>query len=152
MRKTTLSFEERLKAKIQFAGQDECWLWIGNSKAGRGYGVLCKTDETGKKQVYAHREMLRMYKGEPPAGLDQALHSCDNPLCCNPNHLSWGNNKRNRKEARDRLNNQGKQKLTAAQVEEIRKDTRSLKEIAAAYGVHRTTIGDIKKGRAWHPI
>lgn len=92
-----------------------------------------------------------MYKGPPPNTNSQALHSCDLTKCCNPKHLSWGTESQNRKEARDRLNNQGNQKLTLEQVENIKLDNRVSKVIAEEYGVHFDTILRIKNGRAWQP-
>lgn len=43
----------------------------------------------------------------------------------------------------------GFSKLTAEQVREIRADTRTQQQIADQYGVARTTIGAIKRGKNW---
>lgn len=145
------TFEERLMVNIAVGNKDECWLWIGKSVAGKGYGNISKQVDGVKKKVYAHREMLLLHKGEAPEGMEQALHSCDNTLCCNPHHLSWGNNSRNRREARDRLNNQGNQKLTLVEVTSIKSDPRIYREIAESYNVHVSTIAGIKQGRSWSP-
>lgn len=61
----------------------ECWLWRRTAEKNR-YGSFAfkKFRET------SHRIALELKLGQP---LKQyALHSCDNPPCCNPNHLREG--------------------------------------------------------------
>ncbi len=60
-----------------------CWLWLGRF-SGR---PLLK----GKK---AHRLSLAAFKGPIPAGLN-ALHTCHNIFCVNPDHLYAGTKKQN---------------------------------------------------------
>lgn len=142
--------EERLWARVLKRGPDDCWLWTG-SQAGKGYGVIRKWDETKWAQSYAHREVLILASGLPDDTNNHALHSCDTPLCCNPSHLSWGSNSKNRKKARNRLHNQGNQKLVPEQVEAIRQDPRKYGDIALTYGLHISSIARIKQGRGWKP-
>ena len=142
------SLEERLWALIVKAAPNECWLWIGGHLP-KGYGTLRKWNGTKWISTYAHREVLIATVGEPTDPSAHALHSCDNPACCNPKHLSWGTNSKNRREARDRLHNQGNQKLIPSQVEEIRSDSRKYQEIADAYLVHLSTVALIKQNRSW---
>ena len=55
----------------------------------------------------------------------------------------------------DQLRNHGKCKLNASQVSQIKARLRageSQRLIAADYGVHKTTIGDIKTGRCWSDV
>lgn len=148
MTRTSKPLEQRLWAKVTKAGPDDCWLWTG-ALAGKGYGHLRKLVDGKWKSTYAHREVLIQEKGEPPEPDSQGLHSCDTYACCNPAHLSWGNNSKNRREARDRLHNQGNQKLIPDQVAAIRLDSRTHVEIAKSYGVHFDTVARIKQGRSW---
>jgi hypothetical protein len=49
----------------------------------------------GTKPVYAHRFAYEMFKRESiPDGME-VMHSCDNPPCVNPSHLSLGTTKDN---------------------------------------------------------
>lgn len=148
IRRKSKPFEERLWSKIDQKSTNDCWLWTGGTVT-KGYGTIKKLLGDKWQTVYAHREILRLVTGEPPTDTSQALHSCDTPACCNPAHLSWGTNSKNRKEARDRLHNQGNQKLIPQQVVDIQRDTRTYAAIAATYSVHPDTIARIKQGRAW---
>ncbi len=63
---------------------DACWIWDG-FKNKRGYGML----KTGRKTAYAHRVAWELANG-PIDGSLWVLHKCDNPPCCNPDHLFLG--------------------------------------------------------------
>ena len=139
---------ERLWNMVDIKEPAECWLWTGG-KAGNGYGTIRKWANNRWVSAYAHREVLYLTVGDPSANAPQALHSCDTPACCNPNHLSWGSNSQNRRQARDRLNNQGNQKLTLNDVKSIRQDQRKYAEIAESHYVHLSTISRIKTARGW---
>lgn len=67
----------------------DCWLWLA-SKNKKGYGHF----SIGKQNVKAHRFSYLLANEILPN--DQlVLHSCDNPSCVNPNHLSLGSDKTN---------------------------------------------------------
>ena len=150
MKRTSRPLEDRLWEKIAKKGSSDCWLWQGG-QGGKGYGVIRKWNGTKWVNSYAHREVLQLCAGDPPVPDAHALHSCDNPSCCNPAHLSCGTNSQNRKEARDRLLNQGNQKLTPTQVDKIRGDSRTHILIAKDYSVHPSTIARIKQRKGWLP-
>jgi len=150
VKRTRKSLEERLWALIEKRGPTDCWYWQGG-KAGKGYGTIKKEINGRWKTAYAHREILRLIKGDAPFQNAHALHSCDTPSCCNPAHLSWGTNSQNRKEARDRLHNQGKQKLTPEQVNDIRNMSGTYLEIAEKFSIHFDTVARIKRNRSWQP-
>lgn len=60
-----------------------CWIWDGSVDAD-GYGVFWANG----KNARAHRYSYELHKG--PIGDSVVMHSCDNPRCVRPEHLSLG--------------------------------------------------------------
>lgn len=81
--------------------QDSCHLWVkGVDK--NGYGQ-CQDSKWAKHfgVTRAHQLSYVTYIGEIPEGL-VVCHTCDNPTCCNPNHLFLGTVADNNKDCRDK--------------------------------------------------
>jgi len=140
------------KGKLEIDGVACCWEWNAY-KDKDGYGTFC-IESNPVKKVGAHRLMLVIV--HPEFELDseeQANHRCDNPPCCNPNHLRPGTAKDNsddkidkgRLDSRNGSNN-GNAKLTDDEALAIFDDIRVNTVIAAEYGVSTGTISSIKRG------
>jgi hypothetical protein len=80
---------ERLLNKVVVNDVTDCWEWQGG-KNNIGYGMM----RDDLKMRTTHRVSYEEHKGPIPAGLC-VMHSCDNPICCNPDHLSLGTHKQN---------------------------------------------------------
>jgi len=61
---------------------DKCWNWTGT---GQRYGHFGLDNKSYKSNRIAY---FLTHKQDP--GELEVIHSCDNPKCCNPNHLSLG--------------------------------------------------------------
>lgn len=146
-----------------------CWPWHGASL--RGYGKF--NSRSLGRQGYSHRWAYEFTRGPIPDGL-HVLHRCDNPPCCNPDHLFLGTHldnvadmnakgrgahgdrhgSRTHPERLPRGENHKRAKLTAAQVEEIRSAPRKRGEqrvFARRFGVSEATVSMIVNGKVWLP-
>lgn len=133
---------KRFLSKVNIT--DSCWEWTA-CKDRDGYGSFQYKMEKRR----APRVSYILFKGPIPDGL-QILHSCDNPGCVNPAHLSADTSLENtrdmiRKGRKPSGMNHWKCKLTDAQVLEIRKDTRTQKIIAEEYGIGTSQVNRIRR-------
>ena len=113
-----------------------------------------------RKRHLVHRVVMVVINGENPGGL-YGLHSCDNPGCCNPKHLSIGTPKDNVADMVKRKRNRtGAQcswaSLTDEDVIAIRANPnrkgRPLTLIATEYGVSQTTISKVLRGEIYKNV
>ena len=111
-----------------------CWIWTAQRNH-FGYGIIYQ----GTKMLKAHRVSYEIHYGDIPEG--EVRHSCHNPSCVSPHHLSIGTKSDNMRDmiAAGRGWNQ---KLSHAQVLEIQalKGTMSRNELAKMFGVSKALI------------
>lgn len=80
----------RFWPKVDIGGPNDCWPWQAGRDAD-GYGRFWFAGKT----IHASRACWMIANGsELPDGM-HALHSCDNPPCCNPAHVYAGTAGRN---------------------------------------------------------
>lgn len=102
-----------------------CEIWTGH-KTQLGYGQVHRKVDGKWTNIYVHRLVCEFFHGAPPPGKPFAMHSCDNPSCYEPSHLSWGSPNDNVQDAKRKgrvPNGEGhwNARLTAGQVQEIRR-------------------------------
>lgn len=130
-----------------------CWIWTG-AVTPLNYGFIW----INNKITLAHRVSYVIHKDSIE---DQGVcHTCDNPICVNPDHLFLGTQADNNKD-RDIKNRHARgkslpqSKLDKIQVLAIR-ECRKLKipqhEIARYFKVHQSLISYIDRGITWKHV
>lgn len=94
------SVENRFLQKVLKDTDSGCWIWNGATTRS-GYGHFRIKTTEGWSMLRAHIYAHWKYNGGVGTG-NQVMHSCDNPSCCNPEHLSLGTAKENAKDAKDK--------------------------------------------------
>jgi hypothetical protein len=147
----------RFWTKVDRRGPDECWEWQAARNA-RGYGV----GWIGTRTRLAHRIAWFLTQGAWPS--DCLCHQCDNPRCCNPQHLWEGSRADNLEDMRAKgrgsrppvITTRGEShavaKLTEAQAKEVLRrgytgDTHAA--IAAEFKTSISNVNAILSGRSW---
>jgi hypothetical protein len=129
---------------IDMHGGDKtvCWEWKGkvNAKDGRPYFTV-----SGKRRP-AYCYTLELYHGQLQTKGQVARHSCDNKLCCNPHHLSFGSHQDNMNDMKERERH-GLPRIVVRAIQKLLTQGRSEKSIAELYGVSREAVSAIKTGR-----
>ena len=135
----------RFWSRVEITNLLSCWEWQ-SMKDRDGYGVY------GKKHTRSHRYAWSLVYGPIPEG-KYILHKCDNPACCNPNHLYLGTQANN---MRDKVaHNRHPTKLTPDNIRTIRKlatTEATQASIARTFGVCSTTIHRIVTKKQWAHI
>ena len=121
---------------IKMGAPDECWPWTGGvSTKNRPYFSL-----DGKKQL-AYRVVYRLVKGDLPDD-KMILHSCDNSICCNPNHHSLGDHQANMDDMKARERH-GLPHHTVRAIRTLVARGEPHQKVADLYGIGRSTVTEI---------
>lgn len=80
---------QRFWSQVQKGSPSECWPWLGYTGP-NGYGVFNFRELIGKRNRNTHRIAWFLHNNQIVEDDMQILHTCDNSLCCNPNHLYMG--------------------------------------------------------------
>lgn len=158
---------ERLKRDIKVNPATGCWEWHGplNEKGyGRIFVTVDSVDEYGspcrvRKHPYVHRVMLAMKLGRPLEENELARHKCDNPRCCNPDHLEPGTVWDNVQDAVQRGRHRPKgikvRRLTVKDAKKAKlwlSNNHSVPQIAKRLKCGIQTVRDIRDGRTWKDV
>jgi len=152
---------QRFKKYIKVIQRDyetPCWEWQ-RSLSKKGYGKF----KVNSQNVSAHVFSYEYFKGKIPKGL-QVHHKCNNPSCCNPDHLVLGTHQDNMN-YKVKCNRQCKgisintAKLTSSDILSIRamyNDNKGvfgiINQLAKQFKINRNQISAIINRKAWKHI
>lgn len=130
---------------------NECWGWRAAIDA-YGYGAF----SVDNRMTKAHRFSYWVHLGPLPERLC-VCHRCDNPACCNPDHLFLGTQSENcadqyRKGHYYYGATHQWAKLTEDKVRLIRDSTVPAKILAPQFGVSRRNINMIRARASWKHV
>jgi len=158
-KKNQASLEERFWRFVTPLKTDECWVWQGQKLANK-YGRI----SLGSKSLGsdgAHRVSWMIHnKQDIPKGL-VVMHSCDNPSCVNPKHLSIGTPKENHDDMVSKGRkvisvpvgeHNGKSKITANIARQIREYKGNHAETARIFNVSVGCVRSVRSFRTWKHI
>lgn len=146
-----LSVAERFWSKVNKGEDHVCWEWTAALNNSYGWFSI------NKKARHSHR-VAAFLAGLIPSvdGGLHVLHRCDNPKCCNPNHLFVGTNADN---VADRVakgrsgrsylwgEKNGASKLTNEQIKQVRllcfQDKMSQTQVAKMFNIRQPHVSRI---------
>lgn len=126
----------------------ECWNWRGDTDR-NGYGVFVWR---GKRHG-AHALALSFTTGELRADELDTCHSCDNPACCNPDHLRFDTRFSNVQD----MDSRGRRSVPNARLTPDQVITMRTRRANGApqtiltrdYGISAAYVSEIVRGRTW---
>lgn len=131
-----------------------CWDWTGAPEKSWGYGRI----KINGKSIRAHRLSYEFHVGPIPTGL-LVCHTCDRPICVNPEHLFLGTDLDNQRDciSKGRTNYQSgvahwNARLRPSEVLEIKASNDPPLELARRFSVSTGTIYAIRKGIIWRNV
>lgn len=134
-------------------GTDECWLWQASTNQD-GYGRIWMQG----RLIQATHFVFILVNGDIPSGLE-IMHICDNPRCCNPDHLIAGTHLEN---IRDMLRKNrwiavkgeknGQAVINEDQARMILKSDKPQVTIARELGVSVQIVYRVKHRKTWRHI
>lgn len=156
------SLAARLERRLEYDPNSGCHLWSGNfSGAGLKDHLRYGDFTVAGRHLRPHRVAWELAHGQIAHGLF-VCHRCDTPACCNPDHLFLGTAAENNADKSAKGRNvapvgeqSGNAKLNRDAVLDIRRQVAAgvkRSQICRQYGVSRSAICDIVKGRRWRHL
>jgi predicted transcriptional regulator len=138
---------DRFWSRVDVRGDDECWNWTGK-KYPSGYGS-CKIGGV----CYSHRVAWMFTNGNIPDGLC-VCHKCDNPSCCNPNHLWLGTMTENIKDRDEKHRGRGSSDYylqRRLEIVKMKESGMTQQEISKHFGISRPQVSVILRNTIGKP-
>lgn len=142
-------FIQRFIENLRIGAANECWeCKLSPDTGSMGYCRIRRDNS----MPYAHRIAYELSHGPIPTGM-LVMHRCDNPRCCNPNHLRLGTDNDNMADKAQK--GRGRGRLTVAQVVEVDKLLRAdvpHAKISRKFGISELSVRNIAWGVTWSKV
>jgi hypothetical protein len=157
---------ERLHRNLRLNPETGCMEWnspLKKSKVKKNLTYAPPIRFFGRREL-AHRAAYMLEVGPIPEGM-VVRHKCDNPICCNPQHLELGTQKDNVHDTISRgrggnwytSKNRGRENGQAKLNEEMVRKIRSMwvfrkvtmKMIAKELGITKNAVANVMSGHVW---
>jgi len=136
----------RFWAKVKKDDPSKCWEWQASTDQ-FGYGKLA----FGKLLMGAHRLSYLIHNGHLTGGV--VMHSCDNVLCVNPLHLSFGTNAQNMLDKCMKRRQYSKiNELDVVNIRNRRANGELLRVIGADFGLSESQVCSVSKRTNWKHV
>lgn len=151
------SLRIRFFSRLGSKNQSGCIEWQSTTdRYGYGFITFMPEGAAGGITLKAHRIAWEYANGSIPEGM-HVLHKCDNPKCCNPDHLFLGTQLDNNRDMKEKnRNTRGNMRKDAKLNPDDVRRIRSMQEsgiqqsrIAEHFGVSRSTVCQIVKRDRW---
>lgn len=143
------SFKPRGSKPIEYEINDGCWISTSHQNTNtKGY-VRIRRSSFKSSKMLLHRYIYLIHNGELPED-KVVMHTCDNRLCINPEHLRIGTQRDNVMDMISKGREKGclkRSRLTKEEIVSIREDTRTNSMIAEDYGISPSYVSRIKSRR-----
>jgi len=151
------SLVRRLNSKLLLNMDTSCLEWTAKAVHNMGYGKISSTKDIGPLRT--HRLSWVLEFGEIPDNM-VVMHSCDNPKCCNIEHLSLGTRLQNMQDMKQKgrhftpfsnIKGEDNNNCTTSEdtVKKIIIAEGTNQEIAEVFGVTKKVVSDIKLKKSW---
>lgn len=154
---TRKTLTQRIEGKVRRDPVTGCQVWQGAVSGGCDGSMKYGYIRVSGKSLRVHRVAYEIHNGPIPVGM-VICHSCDNPLCVNPDHMTLGTQNDNmqdmieKRRARHAVGEANNSKLKESEVLEmlsLSAKGASASSLATRYGVHPATIRKIVLGKKW---
>ena len=139
-----------LRKIAMFSNENGCLEWLGSIRNRTGYGAF----SIDSKNVCAHRVAWVLKHGYWPD--EYILHTCDNKLCVNADHLYEGDYSDNAVDRSNRCHRHSTLKLTPREVFEIcellKLGLLTQKQIGEKYGITQSEVSNISTNKRWNHL
>ena len=156
---------KRFFTKVGKPDGNGCQLWLGWKSSKQCYGRLRLSLQSKysrrRLSIAAHRLAWMLENEKDLRSTDLICHTCDNPLCVNPDHLVIGTNTSNMCDMVEKGRSlRGSKSPTSVLTEKdvvdikVQYDSREATrtDLARRFGVTRQTIDKIINGSTWKHI